>query len=655
MIATILFIIAILLFLNGHWIWGIIALFAWLMWLGRDGAKTNKTRTRSHAPTPYMNTTAERTTGYDPQDQSLRDQRDQPSRETDGTYGISDKQLYYLLHNCIASVKGLPGSGLSDSGFDQARQWSGQAGERSIAKALLASGVMDRPDVRVWYSLRNPNDESGDADIDIVLAHGRVVYLLDAKHYSPDGFGETLQCPNLNGRYESAPWTLLTTGGKAYKASGNMMWAKQSIGRDLGPTVDLQAYVLLARTAHGVPGTQKGTRWPGDIHARNADNWIRELLMELRAEPSMPVPDQINDYFDGLVKDSEWEQRKPGERATRTVAQLLGGKHKGNASRSIRETDDPQPAMNASSKTEPDSAEREESKPEHDTAAHADAIAVPAASGIPETTGSVELAPNIPVIRLPGLPVIADTEKEGWWMTGHTDLKWAMQPGSKASGETDDTYGIDDADLPALLSDCKAKVVGLPCDRRDDGDGDMRGGAGLAKAMLHHGLLDHGNVRVWFDVNNPLEGAGGVGVDAIVVYDDQVILLDLKYCEPSRTGGLLTCPPVVTRTQAAPWELRTDDGKSYPASRNLGWTRYAVRLLLKDLNCTQVDAVALLARTPHGIPATQQGTRWPGDAFARPIDQWMAWRAAQFERGFASKPVDPRVVDRINRICRYKA
>ena len=34
-------------------------------------------------------------------------------------------------------------------------------------------------------SCRNPGDASGAADIDVIVATGRTVWLLDAKHYAP--------------------------------------------------------------------------------------------------------------------------------------------------------------------------------------------------------------------------------------------------------------------------------------------------------------------------------------------------------------------------------------------------------------------------------------------------------------------------------------
>ena len=241
------------------------------------------------------------------------EQLDQPSNQTDDSYGISDKQLFYLLHHCAATVRGIPGGGLNDSDFGMARVKSGQRGEMSVAKALLHYGILDNPNNRVWFSAHNPGDETGNTDIDIILAFGNQVWLIDAKHYAPDSQGETLGAPNLDSAYDKAPWELRMSGGKTYRASRNMSWAADSLRLELPVSASLHSVVLLTRTAKGVPGTQRGTRWPGDVHARNIDNWMCEIG-DNNPFYGRPVGERIIPVLDRLVKNKNWVQRPAGYR-----------------------------------------------------------------------------------------------------------------------------------------------------------------------------------------------------------------------------------------------------------------------------------------------------------------------------------------------------
>lgn len=60
----------------------------------------------------------------------------------------------------MASVRGRPDSGLVGSGLDEWRAAAGRRGEISIRKTLMAAGILDDPDVRAWFSCRNPSDPS---------------------------------------------------------------------------------------------------------------------------------------------------------------------------------------------------------------------------------------------------------------------------------------------------------------------------------------------------------------------------------------------------------------------------------------------------------------------------------------------------------------
>lgn len=144
-----------------------------------------------------------------------------PTGPADPFYGYDDANS--ALDGCRARIHGTPGFGLAGSGLEQGRAAAGIMGERSLACALRHYGLLDDPDLDVFFSLRNPGDRSGHADIDCVLAKGNLILLLDAKRYTPFP------------------------------------------GRTIG------AWVLLTRTPHGTFGVSDRTLFSGGINVANAD------------------------------------------------------------------------------------------------------------------------------------------------------------------------------------------------------------------------------------------------------------------------------------------------------------------------------------------------------------------------------------------------
>ena len=269
-----------------------------------------------------------RMTWYEPDDAELYQPGIPANTEADDTYGISDKQLHYLLHHCKARVRGLPGSGLGESGFDYAHQKAGQRGEISIAKALLASGLLDDSNTSVWFSLRNPSDTSGQADIDIALIYEDRLYLLDAKRFVPEHEGEVLLTPHV-APLTPAPWILKTSGGKEYTATVNMKLATETVKREIHElakcdTVMVIAEILLARTPKGTLGTENtGVRWPGDVPVESADAFIDDLLQDRRFIAfNSDTQNNVERYLDSLVKDQDWSQGA-SDRMTETISEMM--------------------------------------------------------------------------------------------------------------------------------------------------------------------------------------------------------------------------------------------------------------------------------------------------------------------------------------------
>ena len=209
-----------------------------------------------------------------------------PTGPADPFYGYVNANA--ALDGCRARIHGTPGFGLAGSGLEQGRAAAGIMGERSLACALRYYGLLDDPDLDVFFSLRNPGDESGRADIDCVLAKGTLILLLDAKRYTPST-SDLMLMPSVDDPMSaSGPVDLRvlshgllegrdTIGALSdlapvheYSASGNMRWALESTRRLL-PDRTVGAWVLLTRTPHGTFGVSDRTLFPGGISVANAD------------------------------------------------------------------------------------------------------------------------------------------------------------------------------------------------------------------------------------------------------------------------------------------------------------------------------------------------------------------------------------------------
>lgn len=209
-----------------------------------------------------------------------------PTGPADPFYGYDDVNV--ALDGCQARIHGTPGFGLAGSGLEQGRATAGIVGERSLACALRHYGLLDDPDLDVFFSLRNPGDRSGHADIDCVLAKGNLILLLDAKRYTPST-SDLMLMPSVDDPMSaSGPVDLRVlshgllegrdtigalsdlTPVREYSASGNMRWAVESTRRLL-PGCTVGAWVLLTRTPHGTFGVSDRTLFSGGINVANAD------------------------------------------------------------------------------------------------------------------------------------------------------------------------------------------------------------------------------------------------------------------------------------------------------------------------------------------------------------------------------------------------
>ncbi|MBT1166288.1 nuclease-related domain-containing protein [Bifidobacterium simiarum] len=215
----------------------------------------------------------------------------EPSDQTDDLYGMSEAEIVRRLRSCTAQVKGLHGGGLHDTGFGAMRENAGRRGEYSLAAALIRHGLLDDPNTCVWFSLRNPGDDTGNTDIDCVIARGTNVWLLDAKHYYPAAKDLYL---------ESAGDRAVKGGDRTYVTSRNMAWVTNAVRERLG-FARIHPLVLLCRTRGGVYGIRSDVRWPGDIPVRQTDQWLSGMA---QGSDCMPSSATIR-LFDSLVKTPE--------------------------------------------------------------------------------------------------------------------------------------------------------------------------------------------------------------------------------------------------------------------------------------------------------------------------------------------------------------
>lgn len=161
----------------------------------------------------------------------------------------------------MASVRGRPGSGLVGSGLDEWRAAAGRRGEISIRKTLMAAGILDDPDVRAWFSCRNPSDPSRE--------RGHRRHPPQRPHRLAAG-RETV-CAQERERVDPARGTRTPRAGSGWRgtmdtpfhASANMRLAVDAIRR-LCPTADIRAVNLLARIRKGTyRGRRNGRAGPG--------------------------------------------------------------------------------------------------------------------------------------------------------------------------------------------------------------------------------------------------------------------------------------------------------------------------------------------------------------------------------------------------------
>lgn len=296
---------ALILLLTGHWGWALTVLL--LLLLLSPSGKT---------PSGTGNAPSLRPASYAPEERrehpAARVRREttlvplvRPAGPADVDYGVDA----FAFHDWLASpdVTGTPAGGLeadgTASGMAGYNVAAGVKGELSVAHMLASK---DLKGARVYLSCRNPGDASGAADIDLIVATGRTVWLLDAKHYAParDGMWLVpttadptswkpydLRAYGPNANVEGVPLASLDgiAPDRSYHASGNMAWAADEIRKAL-PGISVRPVILLSRTVRGTYGVMRGTVFPGGVPVTTADAWAASFSSE-------GTPSKQSDYY----------------------------------------------------------------------------------------------------------------------------------------------------------------------------------------------------------------------------------------------------------------------------------------------------------------------------------------------------------------------
>ncbi len=215
--------------------------------------------------------------------------------------GYEPQALKDIVLTSTPLMFGTPGSGLSDSGFDDTAVKLGQRGEENFAKALSKSGLLPRF-ATFWsiHMLSKDTYSKEQSDVDCAIVTGHTIWLVDLKYYVGGNVAyeargnDELVCIDV------------PTGqriGNPRRMTKNMKMAIdrfQSRYQNYHRTFRLEARVVFIPTNSGV-GRINGVRWPGGIPAVT----LPDFLDELRAEPPFIETldsDLVKRTFQGLVK-----------------------------------------------------------------------------------------------------------------------------------------------------------------------------------------------------------------------------------------------------------------------------------------------------------------------------------------------------------------
>ena len=191
----------------------------------------------------------------------------------------------------MATKKGSAGSGVGAASSEfGANAAVGSLGERQYAGILERAGLTGEGGYDVWYSVKVPNKDGsrGKTDVDLVLASGSRVVLIDVKRWASTNWKTS-----SNGRKVKSPvtyWSIpflnlpmkglspLRNGNGEWRLSRSMEMAADRFSPLFGNARVLSIVVFVPTTKDGRgPANVSFLRWPGGIKSYSAQDSLRVI------------------------------------------------------------------------------------------------------------------------------------------------------------------------------------------------------------------------------------------------------------------------------------------------------------------------------------------------------------------------------------------
>ena len=191
----------------------------------------------------------------------------------------------------MATKKGSAGSGVGAASSEfGANAAVGSLGERQYAGILERAGLTGEGGYDVWYSVKVPNKDGsrGKTDVDLVLASGSRVVLIDVKRWASTNWKTS-----SNGRKVKSPvtyWSIpflnlpmkglspLRNGNGEWRLSRSMEMATDRFSPLFGNARVLSIVVFVPTTKDGRgPANVSFLRWPGGIKSYSAQGSLRVI------------------------------------------------------------------------------------------------------------------------------------------------------------------------------------------------------------------------------------------------------------------------------------------------------------------------------------------------------------------------------------------
>ena len=170
---------------------------------------------------------------------------------------------------------------------------AGLSGEKWLLKKLSAQF----PHAHIWFSVRTParaGQKRYNSDIDLVIANGSTVILIDAKRWEAGHVYWSLLGVPMQG------WHRMRRKGKPMSLGHNMEMAQSRVSQDL-PGARVKSMVVYTPTKKGLPTSVRWLRWPGGIKSYLSGDGLHAVSRAL-GRGDKPVPHDIERYFDSLLQ-----------------------------------------------------------------------------------------------------------------------------------------------------------------------------------------------------------------------------------------------------------------------------------------------------------------------------------------------------------------